>query len=223
MKYRKKPVIVDAITFDEFIQYGIDHGAETVNGIPLRFEYKGHMVTCGNEYCYVIPTMEGDHVFTADDMLITGVQGEIYPCKRFIFEKTYEIVSNDENKDIAYGETADQHIKEIEEQVERYEDQHYGEWITYEHTLEYALKEYIAQLFNKNKELNDSINKLEITLSSVRADRDQLLADFREESSKLNPCRFCKHDNEIGELQGICKDCIINEEKWEWRGIPDSI
>lgn len=103
MKYRKKPVIVDAITFDEFIQYGIDHGAEIVDGLPLRFEYKGHMVTRGNEYCYVIPTMEGDHVFTADDMLITGVQGEIYPCKRFIFDQTYEVVSNADDKDISSG------------------------------------------------------------------------------------------------------------------------
>lgn len=92
MKYRKKPVIVDAITFDEFIQYGIDHGAEIVDGLPLRFEYKGHVVIRGNEHCYIIPTLEGDHVFTSSDMLVTGVQGEIYPCKLSIFDQTYEKV-----------------------------------------------------------------------------------------------------------------------------------
>lgn len=94
MRCRKKPVIVDAITFDEFVRYGIDHGAEIVDGLPVKFDYHGHMVTRGNEYCYVIPTMEGDHVFTSNDMLITGVQSEIYPCKRFIFDQTYEIVTD---------------------------------------------------------------------------------------------------------------------------------
>lgn len=165
--------------------------------------------------------MEGDHVFTADDMLITGVQGEIYPCKRFIFEKTYEIVSDDENKDIAYGETADQHIKDIEDQVERYEDQHYGEWITYEHTLEYALKEYITQLFNKNKELNSSIDRLETTLSSVLAERDQLLKDVKFIIDITNACCWlCKYDDEDG-IPEPCKDCDEENDHWTWRGIQD--
>lgn len=39
---------------------------------------------------YIIPTLEGDMLLGKDDMLITGVDGEIYPCKKEIFEKTYE-------------------------------------------------------------------------------------------------------------------------------------
>ena len=38
----------------------------------------------------VIKTIEGDMQGRKGDMLITGVNGEPYPCKREIFEKTYE-------------------------------------------------------------------------------------------------------------------------------------
>ena len=121
------------------------------------------------------------------------------------------------------SKTADQHIREIEEEVERYEDHHCGEWISGEHSLEYALKEDVKKLFDENKSLVNLIDRMEAALSNVLNERDQLLSDFKEESKKLNPCRFCKHDNETDEMHGICKDCIISEEKWEWRGIPDRI
>lgn len=92
MKYRKKPVVIEAITFDEFVEYGKSHGANVVNGMPWSFNYNGHPVTHENDKCYLIPTLEGTHNFTPDDMLITGVQGEIYPCKIDIFQATYEEV-----------------------------------------------------------------------------------------------------------------------------------
>lgn len=91
-KYRKKPVEIEAITFDEFITYGIKTGGNIVNGMPWSFNYKCHPVTHENDECYLIPTLEGTMQFTPQDMLITGVNGEIYPCKKDIFEKTYEKV-----------------------------------------------------------------------------------------------------------------------------------
>lgn len=89
-RYRKKPVIIEAITFDEFIEYGKKNGANIVNGMPWSFEYNGHPVTHENDECYLIPTDEGDMNLTPNDMLITGIQGEIYPCKKDIFKETYE-------------------------------------------------------------------------------------------------------------------------------------
>ena len=89
-KYRKKPVIIEAITFDEFVEYGKKNGGNIVDGMPWSFEYNGHAVTHETDDCYIIPTREGEMKFTKDDMLITGVNGEIYPCKIDIFEKTYE-------------------------------------------------------------------------------------------------------------------------------------
>jgi hypothetical protein len=93
MKYRKKPVVVEAITFEELFEHGLMHcGANQFNGMPWSFDYNGHPITHENDECYIIPTLEGSMHFTPDDMLITGVNGEIYPCKKDIFEKTYEPV-----------------------------------------------------------------------------------------------------------------------------------
>ena len=95
MKYRKKPVVIEAITFDEFIEYGVEycrqHAEVLIGGMPWHFEYNGHPVTHCSNTCYLIPTLEGEMMFTTNDMLVTGVDGEIYPCKIDIFHKTYEV------------------------------------------------------------------------------------------------------------------------------------
>jgi hypothetical protein len=99
MKYRKLPVEVEAITFDELVEYGrkqyeaekrplpsaILHG-----NMPWSFEYNGHPITHENDDCYIIPTLEGLMKFKRGDMLITGVAGELYPCEPHIFAQTYE-------------------------------------------------------------------------------------------------------------------------------------
>ena len=92
MKYRKKPVVIEAITFEEFVEYGIINGGNIVNGMPWNFKYNGHEITHENDECYLIPTHQGIVRFEKGDMLITQIDGEIYPCKLDIFEKTYEKV-----------------------------------------------------------------------------------------------------------------------------------
>ena len=90
MKYRKKPVVIEAITFDELVAHGIEHGhGPVINGMSWAFSYKGHPITHENDNCYLIPTLEGAMRFERGDMLITGVKGEIYPCKADIFAATY--------------------------------------------------------------------------------------------------------------------------------------
>ena len=93
MKYRKKPVVVDA------------------------FQYVGDLMNCDGDYCVpdwaveaynaeiiyydtfdfephelFIKTLEGDHHVSVGDYIIQGVKGELYPCKPDIFELTYELV-----------------------------------------------------------------------------------------------------------------------------------
>jgi hypothetical protein len=94
MQYRKKPVVIEAITFDELIAYGKANGSNIVNDMPWSFDYAGHPITHENDDCYLIPTLEGVMKFTRSDMLITGVNGEIYPCKIDIFAATYEPVED---------------------------------------------------------------------------------------------------------------------------------
>ena len=90
MKYRKKPVVIEAITFDQLIQHGRESGAPLTNGMPWSFSYAGHPVTHETDNLYIIPTLEGHMAMGRGDMLITGVKGEIYPCKADIFAAIYE-------------------------------------------------------------------------------------------------------------------------------------
>lgn len=93
-KFRKKPVVIEAITFDELVTHGVASGASIHNGMPWSFNYKGQPITHENDDCYLVPTLEGTMRFERGDMLITGVKGEIYPCKPDIFEATYEAVED---------------------------------------------------------------------------------------------------------------------------------
>ena len=91
MKFVKKPVVIEAITFDELVKHGLENGANVVNDMPWSWDYNGHEISHENDECYLIPTLEGTMKMTPNDMLITGVKGEIYPCKKDIFEATYEL------------------------------------------------------------------------------------------------------------------------------------
>ncbi len=94
-QYRKKPVVIEAITFDQLVTHGIASGAALNNGVPWSFEYKGHPITHENDDCYLIPTLEGTMRFERGAMLITGVKGEIYPCAADIFAATYDPVTDE--------------------------------------------------------------------------------------------------------------------------------
>ncbi len=105
-QFRKKPVVITAITFDQLVAHGTDlckaegRQSNIVNGMPWSFSYAGHPITHENDDCYLIPTLEGTMKMGRDDMLITGVKGEIYPCKRDIFEATYDAAPADLEQDI---------------------------------------------------------------------------------------------------------------------------
>ena len=84
MKFRKKPVEIEAIQFTrlnwEEIQQFTNNTAHTLV-IERRINGK---CTC------VIPTLEGEHIANENDYIIRGVKGEFYPCKPDVFELTYE-------------------------------------------------------------------------------------------------------------------------------------
>lgn len=93
-KFRKIPRIIDAITWDELVEHGINEVGKDnrADGKPWSFKYGIHPILYENDECYLIPTLEGILNMTPKDMLITGVQGEIYPCKIDVFKETYEPV-----------------------------------------------------------------------------------------------------------------------------------
>lgn len=83
-KYRKKPVVIEAV---QWLKHG-DHAA--VEALPHDHEINNHAID-PDKYGWVA-TLEGGHVVTPGDWIITGVKGENYPCKPDIFEATYESV-----------------------------------------------------------------------------------------------------------------------------------
>ena len=88
-KYRKKPVIIEAVQWfkdgdhPQVRRCEVNEFHEQTNG---RTNIKGF----GWDAHGICGTLEGKHVVTPGDYVITGVQGEIYPCKSDIFEATYE-------------------------------------------------------------------------------------------------------------------------------------
>ena len=86
MKYRKKPVEIEAIQFKRDCFEDINEFAEG-NATNFRTE----KCINGRSYCE-IKTLEGLMTATEGDYIIKDVNGEVYPCKPDIFEKTYELV-----------------------------------------------------------------------------------------------------------------------------------
>ena len=122
-KFRKKPVIIDAIQWfkngDHPFDYSNDHhGFERTFTAAERHanEWEGDVVryfcrpdVSGETLCKYcskimnthgwIDTLEGGHIVCPGDFVITGVKGEHYPCKPDIFAATYEPVDDLNTKD----------------------------------------------------------------------------------------------------------------------------
>lgn len=82
MKYRKKPVEIEAIQFEDTPER-ISEIAEFV-GADICVNYNDP------EHPYIpIDTLEGTMKANVGDYIIKGVKGEFYPCKPDIFEQTY--------------------------------------------------------------------------------------------------------------------------------------
>lgn len=120
MKFRKKPVVIEAHQWfkngDHPNDYDRGHWG-TENGVLREFSgserkdnqwegdvvrYFRHPEVSGAKACQHcgktmhthgwIDTLEGGHNVCPGDWIITGVKGERYPCKPDIFEATYEPV-----------------------------------------------------------------------------------------------------------------------------------
>jgi len=112
MKFRKKPVIVDAVRWHR-------NGDHPDDDVMRRYEDTGGMPDSPREgavvryyrtpsmdgktlcqYCDEtmhmhgwIDTLEGGHIVCPGDWIITGIKGEFYPVKDEIFQLTYEAVN----------------------------------------------------------------------------------------------------------------------------------
>lgn len=99
MKYRKRPVVIEATQWDENGDHPLDEGADTEGEIVRYYRRDDQAGKQRCDHCDWtmdshgwIDTLEGGHVVCPGDWIITGVKGEHYPCKPDIFEATYELV-----------------------------------------------------------------------------------------------------------------------------------
>lgn len=92
MKYRKKPVVIEAVSVRDLLANARGEGikipawamvADGPTGEPQISIMSDHVI---------IATLEGFMRGDLDDMIIRGVKGELYPCKADIFAATYDPV-----------------------------------------------------------------------------------------------------------------------------------
>jgi hypothetical protein len=100
-KFRKKPVIIDAMQWN---------GRDDETGIQAALLFMSPLENLPHapddphkdtgvgftppDGCLYIPTLEGTMCAQPGDWIIKGVKGEFYPCKPDIFEATYEPEGN---------------------------------------------------------------------------------------------------------------------------------
>lgn len=88
MKATKKPVTIECFKYDGDLKNS--DGAYYVPEWAVEAEKVGIIFFKDQGEMY-IKTLEGDHHASVGDYIIKGVNGELYPCKPDIFEKTYDI------------------------------------------------------------------------------------------------------------------------------------
>ncbi len=111
-KFRKKPVVVDAVQWfkngdhpdDDCTMVQMMPSGELAQSEGKVVRYFRHPCHSGDLVCdhcgkemHVhgwIDTFEGGHIVCPGDWIITGVAGERYPCKPAIFAATYEPVED---------------------------------------------------------------------------------------------------------------------------------
>jgi len=80
-KFRKKPVEIEARQY-------------TRNGLEAEKVAEWCRGTQTDDGCEIL-TLEGTMLASYGDWIIKGVNGEFYPCKPDIFEKTYEKIEKE--------------------------------------------------------------------------------------------------------------------------------
>ena len=91
MKYRKKPVVIEAFEYDGDLK---DSNGNYYVPIWAEFAFDAGVLfygsTDGPPCELFIKTLEGEMHVSVGDYVIQGIKGEIYPCKPDIFHATYE-------------------------------------------------------------------------------------------------------------------------------------
>jgi hypothetical protein len=94
MKFFKKPVVIEAVQISK--RMGITAPDWFQDAVTSKTVITHGMGKFTRDVPWVeIHTLEGVMIGNEHDWIIRGVEGELYPCKRSIFEATYEPVRDE--------------------------------------------------------------------------------------------------------------------------------
>ena len=118
-QYRKKQVVINAWPAKEISFFAANDWSKMPKEINDVYEKGGWVFLTNGEIN--IPTLEGTMKANKDDMIIQGVNGEFYPCKQDIFEKTYELFKQEEQqkKTDGFKSRLIEEQKQLEEKLEK--------------------------------------------------------------------------------------------------------
>lgn len=95
IKARKKPIEIEAVKWTgenhrEMFDFLENKSNEYISISGDNFYINHNKIEGG----LIIKTLEGEHMASIGDYIIKGINGEFYPCKPDIFEKTYDIIGD---------------------------------------------------------------------------------------------------------------------------------
>jgi len=95
MKFRKKPIVIEAERLDGTHE-GTQRIIDWVNACTPGFNQADSGTWAISSYygAVTIKTLEGEMTAQKGDWIIKGIKGEFYPCKDDIFKATYEKVED---------------------------------------------------------------------------------------------------------------------------------
>ena len=94
-KYRKKPVVIEAMRVCELNHLAANDFWKLPTWMIAAYD-RGEVLFLNHPIRIDIKTLEGTMTGNVDDLIICGVKGELSPCKPDVFAQTYELVEDTE-------------------------------------------------------------------------------------------------------------------------------
>lgn len=201
-KYKKKPVEVEAIQF-------INAKDETLAKIS---KFMGGCCTedSGEGFFILIETLEGTMRVGIGDWIIKGVNGEFYPCKDKIFQKTYEKIEKKviERKYVFSYDGEKYHCEghTTREEVLKYAKENWRDYVEVDNIPDGDLSIYIAEAIDYTDGLNIEYILEDLVEEAYNENgevADGYLEDITKEQQAILEERLNKIWNEFKEEFGI--------------------
>lgn len=185
-RYRKRPVVVDAM---QWTGLNLEEVKDFV-GEALTYDILDTAWEVGKGRPHVfmkIKTIEGDMEVSEKDFIIKGVNGEFYPCKPDIFQKTYTLESA-EDKPIGRLIDADKYKHGLECAVTC--------------TLHDERSQEILKAMLMVLDMQPTAYDPDKVVEQLEDEKEFAYADFNEYVNEVCPCLDAEYDDRFNEGLG---------------------